>query len=136
SFPAASRDSRPRREPRVKVFAQRLLLVTFGLVLAAIALEGLLRVAAAILPQRLQRAVTRQERPPEPGEVRILCVGDSHTYGVGVEPDESYPAQLEQVLQARGVPARVVNGGAPGQNSGQAREQPPAKLDEYAPPNR
>ena len=117
----------------MKVFAQRLLLVTFGLVLAAVALEGLLRLAAAILPQRLQRAVTRQERPPEPGEVRILCVGDSHTYGVGVAPEESYPAQLEQVLRARGVRARVVNAGVPGQNSGQVREQLQAKLDEYHP---
>lgn len=117
----------------MKVFVQRVLLVGFGLMLAAVALEGLLRLAAAILPQRLQRAVTRQERPPEPGEIRILCVGDSHTYGVGVEPQDSYPAQLEAVLRARGIPARVVNAGVPGMNSAQLLEQLPQKLAEYQP---
>jgi len=117
----------------MRTFVQRALLVGFGLVLALVLLEGVLRLAAAVLPARLQRAVTRAERPPEPGEVRILCSGDSHTYGVGVTPEESYPAQLEDVLRKRGVRARVVNAGVPGQNSTQLREQLPEKLAEYQP---
>src|SRR5687767_7652500 len=119
----------------MRAFVQRAVLVGVGLLVGLLLLEGLLRLAAAVLPQRLQRAqpVKQEERPPEPGEVRILCVGDSHTYGVGVSPDESYPSQLERLLRARGVHARVVNAGVPGQNSSQLRERLPAKLAEYRP---
>ena len=28
---------------------------------------------------------------------RILCVGDSHTYGAQVEREESYPGQLQRI---------------------------------------
>jgi lysophospholipase L1-like esterase len=118
----------------MRAVLQRALLVGVGLVVGLMLLEAMLRLAAAVLPQRLQRAtVTRDERPPEPDEVRILCVGDSHTYGVGVSPDESYPAQLERLLRERGVRARVVNAGVPGQNSGQLRERLPSKLAEHRP---
>jgi lysophospholipase L1-like esterase len=65
--------------------------------------------------------------------VRILCVGDSHTYGVGVAPEQSYPSQLEGMLRARGVRARVVNAGVPGLNSTQLRERIAAKLAEHRP---
>jgi len=55
----------------------------------------------------------------EADEVVILCVGDSHTWGAGVERDASYPAQLETALRAR-YPRRrirVENLGVPGVNS-------------------
>ena len=113
---------------------QRALLVGLGLVLSLVLVEGLLRLAAAVLPARLQRAATpRTEQPPEPGEVRILCAGDSHTYGVGVAPGESYPAQLEAVLRERGVRARVVNAGVPGMNSEQLRATLPEKVASFKP---
>lgn len=32
--------------------------------------------------------------------VRVLCVGDSHTFGAGVDVYESYPAQLQALLDA------------------------------------
>jgi lysophospholipase L1-like esterase len=52
------------------------------------------------------------ERPP--GTVRILAVGDSFTYGVGVQEEESYPSLVASLLAARGVPAEVLNAGVPG----------------------
>jgi hypothetical protein len=54
------------------------------------------------------------------GTVTILCVGDSHTYGLSLPPEQSYPAQLESRLSQR-HPERVfqvVNLGIPGMNSG------------------
>src|SRR4051812_3846312 len=30
------------------------------------------------------------------GKVRVLCLGDSNTYGLAVERNESYPARLEE----------------------------------------
>ncbi len=38
-----------------------------------------------------------QKRTP----VRILCLGDSHTYGHGVRPEEAYPSLLETRLNRR-----------------------------------
>jgi lysophospholipase L1-like esterase len=53
-----------------------------------------------------------QEKPR--GGVRILALGDSFTFGVGAQDGETFPARLEEVLRARGIPAQVLNVGAPG----------------------
>lgn len=44
----------------------------------------------------------------------ILAFGDSLTAGYGVEPDESYPEQLQRILDAKGYAWRVVNMGISG----------------------
>ena len=53
--------------------------------------------------------------------VNIVAMGASNTYGMGqgktnggVSSDKAYPAQLEAMLRARGVDARVSNAGVPG----------------------
>ena len=56
-----------------------------------------------------------------PGEVRVLCMGDSCTFGEGVGPNEAYPAKLAALLQAR-LPRRrirVINAGVNGYSSHQ-----------------
>jgi lysophospholipase L1-like esterase len=65
--------------------------------------------------------------------LRVLCVGDSHTYGVLVEPEETYPERLRHHLEATGVPAQVWNLGVPGQNSRQVRNRLPGYLASHAP---
>jgi acyl-CoA thioesterase-1 len=45
---------------------------------------------------------------------RIVAFGNSLTAGLGVAPDESYPAQLQRKLDAAGYPYRVVNAGVSG----------------------
>lgn len=54
------------------------------------------------------------------GELRILAVGDSFTYGHGVQDDEAYPAVVESMLRARGHDVQVLNAGVPGYNTDQA----------------
>jgi len=44
----------------------------------------------------------------------VVAFGDSLTAGLGVTPDESYPAQLQARLRADGYAYRVVNAGASG----------------------
>ena len=51
---------------------------------------------------------------------RILAIGDSFTYGHGVQDDETYPAVAERVLRRRGYDVEVVNAGVPGYNTDQA----------------
>src|SRR5262245_43702577 len=50
----------------------------------------------------------------------ILAVGDSMTAGYGVDPELSYPAQLEKELKKRGFDYRVVNQGVTGSTTTQA----------------
>ena len=58
----------------------------------------------------------RSELPPSvPGEVRILVLGDSVTFGYDVSNGNDWPGMLEKYLRGRGVPATVMNAGAPGQ---------------------
>jgi len=62
---------------------------------------------------------------PEPGDVPvpdpapdnrplILCFGDSLTAGYGTDPGQSYPDQLQPLLDAKGYHYRVVNSGVSG----------------------
>ncbi|TQF77012.1 arylesterase [Elioraea sp. Yellowstone] len=47
-------------------------------------------------------------------EIRILALGDSLVAGYGLARGEGFVAQLEAALRARGIPARVLDGGVSG----------------------
>ena len=65
---------------------------------------------------------------------RVLCIGDSHTYGAGVRAEEAYPARLQAILDET-EPGRwaVMNRGVPGYNTAQVRRRLPRWIDELAP---
>ena len=65
---------------------------------AALAVVGALLAGEVILQLASIFAPDRTSPWREGASERILCIGDSHTYGAGVERDESYPAQLQRVL--------------------------------------
>ena len=46
--------------------------------------------------------------------VRVIALGDSFTFGLGVTDSATWPAQLEQRLAESGLPARVINAGTVG----------------------
>jgi lysophospholipase L1-like esterase len=50
---------------------------------------------------------------------RVLALGDSNTFGIYLEEDESYPSQLQELWNARhpDAPIEVLNLGYPGTNS-------------------
>lgn len=52
--------------------------------------------------------------PQQADERLVLALGDSLYAGYGLEQGQSFPAVLETELEARGVPARVVNAGVSG----------------------
>lgn len=47
----------------------------------------------------------------EPGVKRIMVIGDSFTFGVGAEEDETIPFLMEKYLKERGKMAEVINAG-------------------------
>lgn len=55
------------------------------------------------------------ERKPE-GAFRLLCLGDSYTFGDHVDGDQTWPARLEESLRARrrDLDVEVINAGANG----------------------
>ena len=44
----------------------------------------------------------------------LVCFGDSLTAGAGVDPDQAYPADLQQLLDRDGYDYKVVNAGVSG----------------------
>jgi hypothetical protein len=52
--------------------------------------------------------------PKKKGEVRILVLGDSFTFGLGVKASESYPYLVEKQLQKGNPKISVINGGISG----------------------
>jgi len=104
-----------------------------GLALACAALEVGLRTAAFVLARSSSHSGTEADASEE--SFRILCIGDSNTYGTGVERFETYPAQLQRILNAaRGATRfQVTNLGVPGSNSAQVRHRLPQYLELYDP---
>ena len=70
----------------MRTLLQRAALVALGLALGLGLLEGGLRLAAFVLPAHFERESAAARRAAEPGELLVLCVGDSQTWGFLVEP--------------------------------------------------
>lgn len=107
-------DQRHHRGGRKRGFAEALLLM-FGLCLAALALEGLVRFANPAQLAKGGYSPVRGRRAREPmnaagyrdvehsmekpaGVRRAVFVGDSFTYGAGVLFDDTYPKRTERGL--------------------------------------
>ncbi len=107
------------------LMAARAALVVGGLLLGAAVAEGSLRLAgASYWWWRLGAA-----RSAADGAVRVLCIGDSFTFGVGSSAGRSYPEQLKAILQRRlKQPVDVVNDGVPSYNSSQVLRRLPHAL--------
>ncbi len=50
-------------------------------------------------------------QPPRPGADTVMVVGDSYTFGVYVNDDETYPAVLERLAAPRNPDLQVLNAG-------------------------
>jgi len=89
--------------------------------------ELLLQIASIFAPDR-----TSSWRPEASN--RIICVGDSHTWGTSIEREEAYPAQLLQFLEEEEPQVHsVINLGLPGLSTTQLRHRVPDWLSRYQP---
>jgi lysophospholipase L1-like esterase len=110
-----------RRLPRVLLAV----LIGFALVEGALRSWGFVYLAAS-----RRRADVAGER----AGALIACLGDSNVFGIFTEAAESYPAELERLLAARGEPgARVLNLGVPGTSTLHVVRDLPRVIDEWRP---
>ena len=73
-------------------------------------------------------------RAKEDDVLRIMTLGCSTTFGWGVDDSESYPAQLQTLIDAKGSgQVEVINGGQPGYTSFQGRWLWDEVLQHYSP---
>ena len=64
----------------------------------------------------------------------LICMGDSHVFGLYEEPEDAWPAQLQGLLDAHAEdPWRVANLGFPGASSAHVAERLDSELAAYAP---
>ncbi len=74
--------------------------------------------------------VSSAPRPVVPADAPVvLAFGDSLYAGYRLNPDDSYPAQLQDALARAGVRARVVNGGVSGDTTAAALQRLAFTLD-------
>jgi lysophospholipase L1-like esterase len=107
----------------------RVLLACASIVLLLLVLEVALQIAAHFVRPELAHIT------PQSGATRILCIGDSNTYGLHLVSElQSYPAQLDRRLHQLPSPRfQVENRGVPGYATGQMRAFLPHWLDELGP---
>ena len=55
---------------------------------------------------------------PDSRTLRVAVLGDSFTFGWGANDDQTYPSQLERLLNSKYGPAEVINAGVPGMGTG------------------
>jgi lysophospholipase L1-like esterase len=112
--------------------ARRLLLLPALILVYLLVAEAGLQIAAFFM----QRSV-REGMPVAwlTGNTRVLCLGDSHTYGLWVDRSEAYPQQLETVWNQRALSPRleVLNVGVPGTNSSRLARELPQMLEAFDP---
>lgn len=91
---------------------EKIFLFLFGLILSLFILEFGLRTIGYILLQ----VQSYKNKVSDTSTYRILCLGDSFTYGVGAPIDKDYPSQLENILNKK-YPEKsfkIINKGIPG----------------------
>ncbi|HUP57922.1 MAG TPA: GDSL-type esterase/lipase family protein, partial [Bdellovibrionota bacterium] len=95
----------------------------------ALLAELVLRLAgwALLSPSRQRNAI----RPEDASKLRILTLGESTT--ADWETPIAWPRQLENLLSARGVPARVYNEGVPGTSTALILSRIDELLERYRP---
>lgn len=112
------------------------LLILFGLLLSLVIVEIGLRSAGYVYYHyRLKLNRDDASKDYAKGAIRILCVGDSFTAGLGASYDDSYPGHLEKILFKNNPDMRFVvyNCGIPGRISSELLEWIKKNLQEFTP---
>lgn len=109
---------------------KKLTAFTLGIIFSLILLESVLRLMGNHDVSKREVIASKGD-----GEIRILCVGNSHTAGAGAPIGKSYPSQLYDILKSKDTKRRyrVVNKGISNINSTYIALNLPKWLEEVKP---
>ena len=71
----------------------------------------------AVMAERAPEGGGAEAAAPNAAAGTVLFVGTSLTAGLGLPPEQAYPALVQQKIDAAGLPFRVVNAGVSGETS-------------------
>lgn len=111
----------------MKAFSKNISLLVFGIIISFILIECFFRIMSFIGASNLPKINEKA--------FRILCVGDSSTYGLGVKnPNiDSYPTIMQKLFDNENIKAQVINLGLPGVNSTQALNNLKENINKISP---
>lgn len=116
----------------MKSTRKKILFSTGGLVIALLILEISLRFTGFLY--KIYRVDKNISATQDMNTIKILCLGDSFTFGVGVQKGYSYPEQLEKMLNQNSQQHFIVyNAGVPGSNSSYIAKHLEANIKKYNP---
>lgn len=136
-----SADRRPTREAGTLVRPHSDPRIRFELIPGA-ALQLTYDAGSAAAPIEIEARVNAQgfrgptvPIPKPPGVLRVACVGDSHTFGHGVDEDGTWPRTLQRALEQELGAARVevMNWGVNGYDTEQEVAQLEERIGRYEP---
>jgi lysophospholipase L1-like esterase len=117
--------------PKIK---QHAVLIILGLFAGFILLEFGLRLSGLIYRSYSSKDIAWHENQNQDPVVKILCLGDSFTFGVGAPKALSYPRQLGALLEKDfGHRVKVINNSVAGMNSSEVFKYLPNQLAAYKP---
>lgn len=122
------------RIPSLQARSRRVVSITAALLVGLLLCEAGLRLVGLAYLKGTERGVRSADELGPQGK-DLVCLGDSNTFGLWLEGEDSYPSRLQDLLDEHvtGGPHRVVNLGIPGLNSAHLRDALPGALAEYEP---
>ena len=93
------------------------MIARYASVAVVVALLACGREKASGSPDAVAAGRVDTTRTPAAGAPVVMFVGTSLTAGLGVEPDQAYPALIQQKIDSAGLHYRVVNAGVSGETS-------------------
>ena len=93
------------------------MIARYATLAAVVALLACGREKASGVPDAVAVAGVDTGRPPTTSAPVVMFVGTSLTAGLGVEPDQAYPALIQQKIDSSGLHYRVVSAGVSGETS-------------------
>lgn len=112
----------------------KIILIALGLIIFFLALEVSLRLAGSIY-YRIWTFSQKETVGYRKGTIKMLCLGDSFTFGLGAEKGEDYPFQLQRLLDENHQDKKfiVYNAGVPGYNSSMVLKRLVKNISKYRP---
>lgn len=109
-----------------EIFCSNILILALTILLVSVlGIEVICRFTAVGVPWNADGFGRRRtlSRPVPTSAVRVVCLGDSLTFGARVREGQSYPSQLEKLLKVNIKQVHVVNAGVCGHTSVQTLER-------------